>query len=139
MGPLSKAARAARKRRLRAKRRSIVERLEPRVVLNAAPVALPDPIYSTPQNTQLIVTSQDTTLLDNDWDPEGNSVTATLVTSPAGGSVTNFGSDGTFTYTPNNGFTGFDTFRYKISDGSVESETVDVTIAVGGDMSPRTN
>ncbi|MHB8971363.1 MAG: LEPR-XLL domain-containing protein, partial [Pirellulaceae bacterium] len=29
----------------------MIERLEPRVVLNGAPVAVPDPWYNTPLNT----------------------------------------------------------------------------------------
>ena len=45
------------------------------------------------------MTSQGTTLLDNDWDPEGSTITATLVDNPTHGSISRFGSDGTFTYT----------------------------------------
>jgi hypothetical protein len=49
------------------------------------------------------------------------------------------GSAGTFTYTPNQGFTGIDTFTYKANDGTNDSNVVSVSIAVGGHFGPRTN
>ena len=124
-------------------RRSLLERLEARVVLNGQPITVADPFYDTAQNTSLTVSTSDTTLLDNDWDPESSSLTASIVANPANGTVTNFSSTaGTFTYTPDNGFSGVDTFTYKVSDGtddSDDSETVGLSIAVGGDFGPRTN
>jgi Bacterial cadherin-like domain len=80
------------------KRRHLVERLESRVVLNAAPVAVADPWYDTPLNTALVVGSSGTTLLNNDWDPEGDSISASLVSGPANGTLSAFQSNGTFTY-----------------------------------------
>jgi hypothetical protein len=69
--------------------------------MNGAPIANPDPWYGTAEDTALTVTTSDTELLDNDWDPEGDSLTASVVDSPASGAVSGFsGSDGTFTYTP---------------------------------------
>lgn len=133
-----------RRRRLRdARRRSqrqrLFERLEPRVVLNAAPVALADPWYSTAEDTDLIVGSSDTTLLENDWDPEGNSLTAAVVSNPSNGSLTTINADGTFTYSPDTGFSGIDSFTYAANDGSADSNVVSVSIAVGGDLGVRTN
>ena len=84
-------------------------------MLNGAPVAVHDPFYSTALNTALTVTTSDTTLLDNDSDPEADTITASVVDNPANGSITNFSSsNGTFTYTPDNGFSGIDTFTYKL-------------------------
>ena len=108
-------------------------------MLNAAPIALPDPFYSTAKDTALTVDSQGTTLLDNDWDPEGSSLTASVVDNPANGTLSNFNSAGTFTYTPDTGFEGFDSFTYDVSDGTDDSEVVTVSIAVGGHFGPRTN
>ena len=82
-GRSKSALRTARKRRLSSQRHSLIERLEPRVVLNGAPVAVPDPWYSTPMNTTLNVTTQGTTLVANDWDPESSAISASLVSGPA--------------------------------------------------------
>ncbi len=120
-------------------RRSLLERLEPRVVLNGAPVAVADPWYSTNLNTALTVTSQGTTLLANDWDPEGTALCASVVAGPNHGALSNFGSDGTFTYTPTGGYMGFDQFSYRVSDGTDNSNIVSASIAVGGYLGPRTN
>jgi len=123
-----------------AQRQRLFERLEPRVVLNAAPVARDDPWYYTAEDTGLTVTTSDTTLLDNDWDPEGDSLTASVVDSPDNGSISNFsGSDGTFTYTPDTSYVGFDSFTYKVNDGTDDSNIVTVAIAVGLNFGPRTN
>ena len=120
-------------------RHAFIERLEPRVVLNGAPVAVPDPWYTTPQNTTLTVTTQGTTLVANDWDPEGSAISASLVSGPSHGTLTNMQSNGTFTYTPTSGYRGFDSFKYRVSDGSANSNTVEARIAVGGYLGPRTN
>ena len=69
------------------RRQAFIERLEPRVVLNGAPVAVPDPWYTTPQNTALTVTTQGTTLVANDWDPEGSAISASLVSGPSNGTL----------------------------------------------------
>jgi YD repeat-containing protein len=130
---------AARRRGLSTKRHSLIERLEPRVVLNGAPVAVPDPWYSTPLNTTLNVTTQGTTLLANDWDPESSSLSASLVSGPSHGTLGSLQANGTFSYTPTTGYRGFDSFMYRVSDGSANSNTVAALIAVGGYLGPRTN
>jgi Bacterial Ig domain len=121
------------------KRRHLLERLESRVVLNAAPVAVADPWYDTPLETTLVVGSSGTTLLANDWDPEGDSISASLVSGPANGTLSAFQSNGTFTYVPDTSFSGFDSFSYKVNDGSADSNIVTVSIAVDGDFGARTN
>ncbi|MBW2281607.1 MAG: cadherin-like domain-containing protein, partial [Deltaproteobacteria bacterium] len=70
-------------------------------------------------------------VLANDYDPEGGSLTAMLEDDAANGSVALAG-DGSFTYTPGLGFEGTDTFTYRVTNGSFESEAVTVTIEVGG-------
>ncbi|MCB1889978.1 MAG: retention module-containing protein, partial [Rhodocyclaceae bacterium] len=60
--------------------------------------------------------------------PDGGDTWA-LSAPPANGSATvNF--DGTFSYTPNPGFTGIDTFTYTVSDVDGDSSTATVTITV---------
>ena len=73
------------------------------MVLNGTPVAVPDPWYSTPMNTTLNVTTQGTPLVANDGDPENSAISASLVAGPSHGSVSNFQSNGTFSYTPTTG------------------------------------
>jgi hypothetical protein len=107
-GVANKAHREIRRRRRTMQRQSLIERLEPRVVLNGAPVAVPDPWYNTPINTTLNVTTQGTTLIANDWDPETSSISASLVAGPSHGTLGSLQANGTFSYTPTSGYRGFD-------------------------------
>lgn len=56
-------------------------------------------------------------VLANDTDPDGNAITATLLTTTTNG-VLVLNADGSFTYTPNAGFRGVDTFTYQADDGA---------------------
>ncbi|NLR78424.1 gliding motility-associated C-terminal domain-containing protein [Chitinophaga eiseniae] len=73
-------------------------------------------------------------VLANDHDPENQplTVSATLPVSPANGSVVQH-ADGTFTYTPNPGFVGTDTYSYNVCDnqGSCTAATVTITVQPG--------
>jgi ELWxxDGT repeat protein len=67
-------------------------------------------------------------LLANDSDPNGDPVTAFQFFQPANGTVS-LTQDGSFTYTPNAGFVGQDSFTYVISDGVLTGSgtvTIDV-------------
>ena len=97
---------------------------------SSAPVAVAD-AYSTTEDTTLTV-SVESGVLANDVDEDGDLLTATLVTSPSYGSLT-INEDGSFTYTPDSGFTGTDTFTYQAGDGETLSETATVTITVSSD------
>ena len=69
-------------------------------------------------------------VLDNDSDPDGDPLTITAVTQGSNGSVTTNGQ--TVTYTPNDDFTGSDSFTYTISDGnSTDTATVNVRVREG--------
>jgi hypothetical protein len=120
-------------------RRLFLESLEPRQMLASVPVALPDPLYSTALNTDLVISTTGTGIVNNDFDADGNSLSASVVASPANGSLISFNANGTFTYRPNTSFTGIDTFTYKVSDGTNDSNIATVTVAVGGNFGPRTN
>jgi hypothetical protein len=65
------------------------------------------------------------------YDPDGDALTAALIDGPAHGSLT-FGSDGTFTYTPDAGFQGDDPFTYCVSDGVFTSGSATVWLHVSG-------
>ncbi|WP_300533385.1 Ig-like domain-containing protein [uncultured Mameliella sp.] len=95
---------------------------------NRPPVA-EDDSASTDVDTAVLI---DVTA--NDSDPDGDPLTVVFNTDPANGTVVDNG-DGTFTYTPDAGFEGTDTFEYDISDSSGDSDTGVVTVAVGGEQS----
>jgi VCBS repeat-containing protein len=112
---------------------------------HALPPQANDDFYSTDEDTTLDVAAPG--VLENDNDPDGDSLTAVLQSGPGDGSLT-LSSDGSFTYTPDPGFFGSDSFTYKANDGSpAESNTATVTITVNevntaptaGDNSYSTN
>ena len=86
------------------------------VTFTTGPVALPA-WYSVNHDTTLSVSSEEGVLLD-DTDASGAILTATAVTQPSDGTLT-FNSDGSFTYIPNAGYVGSDSFQYTASDGTL--------------------
>ncbi|TDW41726.1 CshA-type fibril repeat protein, partial [Roseinatronobacter bogoriensis subsp. barguzinensis] len=74
-------------------------------------------------------------VLDNDTDPDKDTICVTSNTDPANGTVT-VNPDGTFSYTPNTGFSGTDQFTYTISDGNGGTDTATVTLTVAEDPNP---
>ena len=93
---------------------------------NDPPVAVNDD-YSTNEDVTLSVPP--TGVAVNDVDPDGNTLTATLVTVPANGTLT-LNADGSFSYTPAANYSGPDGFTYKVTDGTVESNVATVAITV---------
>ena len=61
-------------------------------------------------------------------DVEGSTLTFTVLTQPADGVLT--GSGANLTYTPNANFNGFDSFTFKVNDGTVDSNIATVSITV---------
>ncbi|MBI5735784.1 MAG: tandem-95 repeat protein, partial [Mycolicibacterium neoaurum] len=68
-------------------------------------------------------------VLANDTDADGNTLTATLISGPAHGSL-ELNADGTFTYTPVLNYNGADSFTYTASDGTATSSVATVSITV---------
>ncbi|MBV7327269.1 cadherin-like domain-containing protein [Chloroflexi bacterium TSY] len=66
-------------------------------------------------------------VLGNDTDAEGDPLTASLVSSPSNGNLL-LNADGSFTYTPDPGFFGSDSFTYIANDGTSDSNLATVTI-----------
>jgi VCBS repeat-containing protein len=77
-------------------------------------------------------TSQDTAVtidvLNNDSDPDHDTLTVDSVTQGAHGSVINNGGD--VTYTPDDDFNGTDSFNYTISDGNGGTDTATVSVDI---------
>ncbi len=92
-------------------------------VINTAPVAANDS-YTTLEDNPV-----SGNVLTNDTDAEHDTLTATLVTGPAHGTV-NLAANGTFTYTPAANYNGPDTFTYRASDGALTSNVATVGISV---------
>ena len=68
-------------------------------------------------------------VLANDSDPEGNALSVSGVATPINGTAV-LNSSGTITYTPNQNFSGSDSFEYTITDegGATDTATAVVTI-----------
>ncbi len=93
---------------------------------NSAPVGANDS-YTTDIDAALIIPASG--VLNNDSDANGDTLTAALVTDVNHGSLS-LNSDGSFTYTPDAGFSGSDSFVYRADDGTDQSSDVTVTISV---------
>ena len=102
--------------------------------VNDAPAAADD-AYSTAEDTALTVAAPG--VLGNDSDPEGNPLSAAVGSGPSHGTLT-LNANGGFTYTPAADFNGSDTFTYKASDGSAQSNLATVTITVTPVSDPPT-
>src|SRR5882724_4370489 len=96
------------------------------LVANAPPLAIDD-AYTIGQDGTLIVAGNG--VLGNDSDADGDALTAAIVTGPANGTLT-LNTDGSFTYVPNAGFTGGDSFTYRAADGHGGTAIAAVSIAV---------
>jgi len=94
--------------------------------VNDAPIAMEDE-YLADQETPLVISTPG--VLVNDSDVEGDDLTATLIGQPDYGSL-QLGIDGSFSYTPEDGFTGTDQFIYYASDGVASSKETVVKITV---------
>ncbi len=99
---------------------------------NNAPTAVDD-AYTMQQDEGLAVAAPG--VLANDSDPDGDALSAGLIVGPAHGSLT-LNADGSFTYTPEAGFSGEDSFVYEVSDGRGGVETATVTVTVEAVMQP---
>ena len=100
--------------------------------INHPPVAANDS-YSVAQGATLSVAARG--VLSNDTDVDGNVLSAVRVSNPLNGLVT-LNSDGSFTYKPNTGFAGTDSFTYLASDGALSSNISTVTITVTPNKAP---
>lgn len=95
--------------------------------VNEAPVARDDG-YSTDEGETLNVNASNG-VLGNDTDPDGDDLSAVLVSGPASGTLT-LSANGSFRYVPAAGFTGPIAFTYNATDGVASSGTATVTLAV---------
>ncbi|MGY4197813.1 Ig-like domain-containing protein [Bradyrhizobium sp. USDA 4520] len=94
---------------------------------NGPPIGTPEG-YTADEDSALVVAAA-TGVLVNDTDPDGDPLSAILVSNAQHGSVT-LSADGSFTYTPEANFNGADSFTYKANDGTADSAAVTVGLTV---------
>ncbi|NLE37509.1 MAG: tandem-95 repeat protein, partial [Pirellulaceae bacterium] len=92
------------------------------------PAVVQNDAYSVERNNVLTVEAANG-VLANDADLDADALTAVLATGPSNG-VLVLNADGSFTYTPNAGFHGTDTFTYAAEDGLPNPSLGTVTITV---------
>lgn len=105
---------------------------------NAAPIAAADSAVMEADEQLLISVG---TLLANDSDPDGDSLTVTSVDAPQNGAVSLSG--GLVTFTATDGYSGPASFNYTVDDGAGNQATTTVNITVlvpgGGDVIKAVN
>ena len=99
------------------------------VKANTAPKAVADNA-SVVRNTTTTSPKNKVTInvLNNDSDPDGDTLSLLGGTNPTKGTVIQSGNAAV--YTPNNGATGTDTFTYRVSDGYGKTATATVTVTI---------
>jgi len=100
---------------------------------NTAPYAVDDIYYTAVNTTREALAAEG--VLRNDGDDEEDLLTSELIDEPSHGELI-FATDGSFTYTPDIGFVGMDTFTYRAKDYALSSTiaTVRIQIAVPVDQ-----
>ncbi|HRY60002.1 MAG TPA: Ig-like domain-containing protein [Patescibacteria group bacterium] len=81
-------------------------------------------------------------VLSNDSDPDGTLVISSVAVTlpPTNGSITSIDLlTGKITYTPSSGFSGTDTFQYKVCDNGGLCSTATVTVDIAADLPPIAN
>lgn len=69
-------------------------------------------------------------LANRSSDVDGDTLTATLISGTTHGALFFDGTNRAFSYRPNTGFTGQDSFTYKVNDGKLDSAIATVTLNV---------
>ena len=95
-------------------------------IYDNAPAAAKDEYYISTMST---TATQLPSVLGNDTDREAHSLTAALLSTTSNGQL-EFSADGTFTYLPNPGFVGEDSFVYKANDTWSDGLPAVVTLKV---------
>ncbi len=95
-------------------------------VKNSAPQG-GDDRFLMPHDRSFATTTPE--IVENDYDADGDTLTVSLVTGVSHGTLT-LNSSGTFTYVPATGFVGTDSFEYRTSDGTSQSNISLVTFEV---------
>ncbi|PYJ02240.1 MAG: hypothetical protein DME25_16550, partial [Verrucomicrobia bacterium] len=111
-----------------------VSQIPPVLNINHSPLANDDSA-TTPAGTAVTIN-----VLANDTDPDNDTLTISSVTAPANGTAV-ITTNNTVIYTPRSGFSGSDSFGYRIGDGhgGIGSATVQVTVGPSANHCPTTS
>ncbi|AUV80399.1 hypothetical protein C2R22_00960 [Salinigranum rubrum] len=94
--------------------------------VNDGPTATGDS-YTTDEDTTLSVSAPG--VLGDDTDADDDTLTATVASGPANGSLS-LAADGSFDYTPDPDFFGSDSFTYEVDDDNGGTDTATVSVSV---------
>lgn len=97
-----------------------------KAAVDPAPIAQNDS-FSVVTGTPLTIAAPG--VLANDTDPDGHPLTAVLVTGPTHGRL-DLSANGVFTFTPDSGYAGPDSFTYRATDGAQPSNVATAAITV---------
>jgi hypothetical protein len=98
---------------------------------NQPPVANDDSSGTYEETAVSMVVTANDTDPDGNLDPTSANTGCATCSLPANGTLQNHG-DGSFTYTPNAGFSGTDGFIYEVCDAGSLCDTANVTLTVSG-------
>lgn len=98
------------------------------ISINAVPPIAAADTYLMNEDGVLTIAPSDG-ILRNDRDSNGDTLATALASAPMNGLLT-LAHDGSFRYTPNANFNGIDSFSYLVTEGTVASDPVSVTINV---------
>jgi hypothetical protein len=108
---------------------------EPTVTVNVAPIGVDDSGFVVARNTPLVLGAA--SLLGNDTDQNGDTLTITGVSGAVNGTVAYDATARAVTFTPNAGFAGTAGFTYILSDGRGGTSQANVALEVR-DLPPIT-
>jgi len=97
---------------------------------NMPPVAYDDSYYTKHDTTRSVSPPG---VMSNDYDPNHDPLTASLVSGPSHAASFTFNSNGSFSYTPAYHYVGGDSFVYRVSDGQY---TDDATASINVTNTP---
>jgi VCBS repeat-containing protein len=97
------------------------------ITVSANAPTVNDDGYTTDEDVLLFVPAPG--VLDNDTDPNSDPLTATLGSGPTNGALV-LNEDGSFVYTPTVNYNGSDSFTYRATDGTYNSNLATVVITV---------
>ena len=121
--------RASRRRRATDQAATAAEILEDKTLLSGGSPIANDDSYTAADDQLDTLAESLASVLANDHDLEGDPLTATLISGPAHGTLTSFGSNGHSVFEPDKTYEGTDSYVYEISDGTgTDTATVTLTI-----------
>ncbi|MEL6384764.1 MAG: Ig-like domain-containing protein, partial [Cyanobacteria bacterium J06626_18] len=102
------------------------------VTVNDVTPANEPPVAGDDSFTTFVDTPIEGNVAGNDTDPDDDELSFSLVSEASNGTV-GFSADGSFSYTPADGFQGEDSFTYEVSDGEL-TDTATVNLTVNADV-----